>query len=102
MIEACRSGGVDAQKDLDAACDWLVARQVTEVRGDWAETRPDLRPAAGRSSTAMTTILTSTTRPSSPCCFTATVGLSTLRPSRRHGAGSSACKAGTAAGGLRR
>ncbi|AIQ91330.1 squalene--hopene cyclase [Methylobacterium oryzae] len=44
MIEACRSGGVDAQKDLDAACDWLVARQVTEVRGDWAETRPDLRP----------------------------------------------------------
>ncbi len=85
MIEACRSGGVDAQKDLDAACDWLVARQVTEVRGDWAETRPDLRPAAGRSSTAMTTILTSTTRPSSPCCFTATVGLSTRRPSRRHG-----------------
>ncbi|AWV14818.1 squalene--hopene cyclase [Methylobacterium sp. XJLW] len=44
LIEAARSGGVEVQKELDAACDWLVARQVTGVRGDWAEVRPDAEP----------------------------------------------------------
>ena len=29
---------------LDAACAWLVDRQVTDVRGDWAQTRPDAQP----------------------------------------------------------
>lgn len=44
IIEALHTGDVDAQKDLDAACDWLVARQITDVRGDWAETRPNADP----------------------------------------------------------
>ncbi len=44
MIEASRGGCLDAQKNLDAACDWLAARQITTLRGDWAETRPSARP----------------------------------------------------------
>lgn len=44
LIEAVRTGGIGAQKELDAACDWLAARQVTDVRGDWAETRPNAEP----------------------------------------------------------
>lgn len=39
------AGGV-AGPSLDAACNWLVSRQATEVRGDWAEGRPDV-PAGG-------------------------------------------------------
>ncbi len=33
-----------ATTGLDAACAWLVARQATEVRGDWALLRPDAPP----------------------------------------------------------
>ncbi len=33
-----------ASTGLDAACAWLVARQVTDVRGDWALMRPDAVP----------------------------------------------------------
>ncbi len=29
---------------IDAACAWLVARQVTDLRGDWADIRPDATP----------------------------------------------------------
>ena len=29
---------------IDAACTWLAARQVTDVRGDWAWLRPDAPP----------------------------------------------------------
>ncbi len=29
---------------IDAACAWLVDRQVTELRGDWADIRPDATP----------------------------------------------------------
>ncbi|MEJ1976101.1 MAG: squalene--hopene cyclase [Acetobacteraceae bacterium] len=29
---------------VDAACDWLMLRQVTSVRGDWAVNRPDATP----------------------------------------------------------
>ena len=29
---------------IDAACAWLVDRQVTDLRGDWADTRPDATP----------------------------------------------------------
>ena len=29
---------------IDAACTWLAARQVTDVRGDWALLRPDAPP----------------------------------------------------------
>ena len=34
----------EAGQSTDAACDWLRARQVTSVVGDWAVRRPDLRP----------------------------------------------------------
>ena len=44
MIEAIGGGCLDGQKNLDAACDWLVARQITTRRGDWAEARPVARP----------------------------------------------------------
>ncbi len=33
-----------ATPGLDAACAWLVERQVTELRGDWAQSRPDATP----------------------------------------------------------
>jgi len=33
-----------ATPGMDAACAWLVDRQVTELRGDWAQTRPDATP----------------------------------------------------------
>ena len=35
-------GAVSAE--VEAACTWLRARQVTELKGDWAEVRPDTRP----------------------------------------------------------
>jgi squalene-hopene/tetraprenyl-beta-curcumene cyclase len=44
MIEALRTGGVEAREDLDAACDWLAARQITKVRGDWTAMRPQAEP----------------------------------------------------------
>ena len=33
-----------ASASLDTACAWLVDRQVTDLRGDWAEMRPDAVP----------------------------------------------------------
>ncbi len=33
-----------ATPGIDAACAWLVERQVTELRGDWALSRPDVPP----------------------------------------------------------
>jgi squalene-hopene/tetraprenyl-beta-curcumene cyclase len=30
--------------DLEKACDWLVSKQVLDVKGDWADVRPDVRP----------------------------------------------------------
>jgi len=33
-----------AVPSIDAACAWLVERQVTELRGDWAHSRPDAPP----------------------------------------------------------
>jgi squalene-hopene/tetraprenyl-beta-curcumene cyclase len=38
------SGGTPAVDSVGKANDWLVARQVLDVKGDWAEQRPDLRP----------------------------------------------------------
>jgi squalene-hopene/tetraprenyl-beta-curcumene cyclase len=29
---------------VDALCEWLKARQVLDVKGDWADVRPDVRP----------------------------------------------------------
>jgi len=37
-------GGEDAEARADAALDWLAPRQVLDVRGDWADARPDVRP----------------------------------------------------------
>jgi squalene-hopene/tetraprenyl-beta-curcumene cyclase len=34
----------EAEQPTNVACDWLRARQVTSVVGDWAVRRPDLRP----------------------------------------------------------
>ena len=34
----------EAGEATDAACDWLRARQITDVAGDWAVRRPNLRP----------------------------------------------------------
>ena len=33
-----------AVPDVDAACNWLAERQITEIRGDWAEIRPRVPP----------------------------------------------------------
>ncbi|GAC1341778.1 MAG: squalene--hopene cyclase [Acetobacteraceae bacterium] len=33
-----------AEREVDAACDWLADRQITTVRGDWAERRPHAPP----------------------------------------------------------
>ena len=41
LLEA-GAGGDDPA--VEAGCRWLVERQVTEVRGDWAAARPHLRP----------------------------------------------------------
>ena len=33
-----------ATDHVDAACTWLASQQINDVRGDWAETRPDVPP----------------------------------------------------------
>jgi squalene-hopene/tetraprenyl-beta-curcumene cyclase len=40
MAEAQGMGAAD----VDAAAAWLVSKQITEVRGDWAEGKPDVPP----------------------------------------------------------
>lgn len=35
-------GGANA--DVDAACQWLAGKQITDVRGDWADLRPHAPP----------------------------------------------------------
>ncbi len=44
MAEAQGPGAVSGASGLEAAAEWLVARQITEVRGDWAEIKPDVPP----------------------------------------------------------
>ncbi len=41
LLEA---GGPDDRAAAARGLDWLAARQILEVAGDWAERRPDLRP----------------------------------------------------------
>ncbi|MGH6889407.1 MAG: squalene--hopene cyclase [Rhizomicrobium sp.] len=41
LLEADAEGGSDA---IGRVCDWLVARQVLDTRGDWTEMRPNVRP----------------------------------------------------------
>jgi squalene-hopene/tetraprenyl-beta-curcumene cyclase len=41
MLEA---GGADAEARADAALAWLKPLQVLDVKGDWADARPDVRP----------------------------------------------------------
>ena len=33
-----------ATGEVDAACSWLASQQINDVRGDWADTRPDVPP----------------------------------------------------------
>jgi squalene-hopene/tetraprenyl-beta-curcumene cyclase len=42
MLEA---GDAASRHAAKAACDWLVAREVTNVKGDWAIRRPALQPS---------------------------------------------------------
>lgn len=41
MIESGQDADIESAK---AALDWLLPRQVLDVKGDWAEKRPDVRP----------------------------------------------------------
>ena len=41
---AVAEAGGDEAPSVLAACDWLAQRQVTDVRGDWAWSRPDVAP----------------------------------------------------------
>ena len=41
LIEA---GGEEAERRVDAGLAWLKPLQVLDVKGDWAEARPDVRP----------------------------------------------------------
>ncbi len=44
-LHALQESGMDkGNAVLDKAADWLVDRQITDVVGDWAATRPDVRP----------------------------------------------------------
>ena len=43
-IAEAAAGMADAGPGVAAACDWLVARQVNDVVGDWAVRRPGLAP----------------------------------------------------------
>jgi squalene-hopene/tetraprenyl-beta-curcumene cyclase len=38
------AGGEDAERQAVRGLDWLKPRQVLDVKGDWAEQRPDVRP----------------------------------------------------------
>ena len=38
------AGGDEAQRDIKQGLDWLLPRQVLDVKGDWAVKRPDVRP----------------------------------------------------------
>ncbi len=44
MFEAVQAGGGATHANVESACDWLLKRQITDVRGDWAEVRPDAKP----------------------------------------------------------
>ena len=41
---AMAEAGTAASPEVESACAWLRDKQVTEVRGDWADTRPDAPP----------------------------------------------------------
>ncbi|QPC44416.1 squalene--hopene cyclase [Kaustia mangrovi] len=41
---ALSESGEDSTPSVKAACDWLVDRQITDVKGDWAINAPDLEP----------------------------------------------------------
>jgi len=38
------AGGAEAERRVDAGLKWLKPLQVLDVKGDWAEARPDVRP----------------------------------------------------------
>jgi squalene-hopene/tetraprenyl-beta-curcumene cyclase len=37
-------GGKEAEQAAERSLDWLVPKQILEVKGDWADARPDVRP----------------------------------------------------------
>ena len=41
---ALLEAGEGAETDVERACEWLAARQVLDIKGDWTEQRPDVRP----------------------------------------------------------
>lgn len=45
VVHALMETGEDAAKSAaEQACDWLISRQILDVKGDWAEERPQVRP----------------------------------------------------------
>jgi len=95
LLEA---GGDAAETAATRGLDWLAERQILDVKGDWAEWRPGLRPGGWPSNTPTRTIPMSTIPRwwRSPCIAAmprATAPRSTARPN-----GSRACRAATAAG----
>ncbi len=38
------AGGTETNDRIDSLCAWLKTRQVLDVKGDWADGRPDVRP----------------------------------------------------------
>ena len=63
LLEA---GGERAVAQVKRGLDWLLPKQILDVRGDWIAQGPISVPAAGRSSTPMPITPMSTTPPSSP------------------------------------
>lgn len=43
-VHALMEAGESAEPNVERACEWLRARQVLDVKGDWAEQRGDVRP----------------------------------------------------------
>jgi squalene cyclase len=62
-VNALVDSGLPADHpQLQLAAEWMIDKQIT-VPGDWQVKRPHVPRVAGRFSTTMTSILTSTTRP---------------------------------------
>ena len=38
------TGAADSDTGVAASCEWMKSKQILDIKGDWAEKRPDLRP----------------------------------------------------------
>ena len=95
VFEACELGPVEQ------ACAWLRERQVTEVPGDWAVRRPDLRPGGWAFQVpGTTTTRTWTTQRWLGCCCTASAIRPTTSRSPERANGSWACNRRVAGGSM--